>query len=202
MADPMRRAAAGEPFIPSASLMNALMDLVRAQGGPSAPRPSAPGAGVALLVRNASGGDLARFAVAGLDDLVIGPADNEAAFLECPAAEGVAAAVADHAERFAVLQEDAPEGAIVRAVVAGVTPVQVNVSDIAHACATVADGQTYLASAPTGLARILVPPASTGLQWLLVCLGGASGLPAPTAAHQVLTTDDGATWGPGWVAAH
>jgi hypothetical protein len=77
-----------------------------------------------------------------------------------------------HEGRFVVLAEPLAVGAIGRAYIAGVCPVQVNVTDEAHGYASIADGDTtQLASATSGPAQILWKAAGTGSRWAVVRLG-------------------------------
>jgi hypothetical protein len=126
-------------------------------------------------VRNDTGDDLDPFSVVGLSAPVIGPTDNLAQFQSAPNFKAVKPAT--DSGRIAVLMEPVAAGAIGRAVVSGVVAVQVTVTSTGHEFATPSAGDTdKLASDLTGPARILSPPAATGLQWLYVLLQGGAAL--------------------------
>jgi len=126
-------------------------------------------------VKNASGADRARFAVLGIDSPIFSPSEAADNFANQVALVGVTP-TADHAGKFVVLLEPIADGEIGQAVVSGVTPVKVNVTDEAHTRADVQAGQAgYLASGDSGSALILWKEAGTGEKWALVNLGMPSG---------------------------
>lgn len=216
MADPYRQVRPGEDVEFSAAAWNAMLDAARAAKGPAAGRAdAAPGRGRqadVVLVRNDSGGGLARASVLGLGGPAFSPADSEDAFLREVCFKGVTP-TADHLGKFCVLLEPAPAGRVARAYVAGVCPVLVDVGDPDDASADVAAGSAaHLLSSPSGgSAQILWKEADdaytgyyTGVQWALVRLGtpppavrrataGASGIPAGGSAAATLANADGST---------
>jgi hypothetical protein len=172
--DALKKVKSGDRLaIPAATFntfIDAANDFRRRQqdggGGPAADRPREH-----ILVRNDSGEDLDRFGILGGDAPVILPADNLDEFKNRVVLSGVTP-TADHAGRFAVLQEPLADGAIGRACVCGVSPVQVDVIDENHGFAEVEEGETgSLQSAESGSATLLYKESGTGLKWAVVQLG-------------------------------
>ena len=135
-----------------------------------------------ILVRNDSGGDVARFGILGINGPIIDRVDNDRAFFERVAVQGVTP-TADHAGRFAVLQEPVANGAMGRALVDGVCLVKVEMVDEDHVYAEAAEGITAgLRSTVSGSTTLLwVEPleqrASPDVAWCIARIGnvGAGG---------------------------
>lgn len=162
--------------MPSATALNALYELAQSppkqRGTPVVG--AAPNTGV-VLVRNDSGGDRDRFDVLGIDGPAIDPGENLSEFQSRVVLLGVTP-TADHAGRFAVLLDPAPDGAIVRGVVSGVTIAQVEMVAPTHTFADAVDGEVgNLVSADSGAARILWSASTSGTQWSIVAIGGGGG---------------------------
>lgn len=179
MADPFKHVRPGEEFNFSATTFNHVLDAAKAhhlrsnRGGAI---PGAPARDAAIVrVKNETGGDLDRNSVVGLGDPIFTPDDDLDAFLREVAFRGVVPASGDEG-RFAVLLEPAPADRVVRAYIAGVCPVMVNVTSAAHEFAEVAAGVTgNLVSAESGSAQILWSEGGTGVQWALVLIGTVCG---------------------------
>lgn len=213
MADPLGPAGAGiSPFLTSKgtvdTALSLLRDLRRRQGAPG--NLGAPGAGtdplgpsVRVLVRNDTSAALSVFDVVKLGDPVQTISDDASAvlFSAMPAFKGTAPSATT--DQFGILEEPIayPGGgryAFGRAVVQGVVPVKIQVSDSGHGYATPSGSYTdRLASASTGPARILWKESGTGEKWAVVNLDvtGDSSLSvvdytAPSAFN--ITSDD--TW--------
>jgi len=173
MGDPFCKAISGQPVRVPAQTWNAFLDAARAHRDrqEDVGREARPlGNSGIVLVKNATGADVGRFGVLGIDDVLITPGDNEAEFLSRTALTGVTP-TADHRGRFVVLLEPLRAGALGRAVVTGPAPVQVNVNHEDHGWADVKDGDaTQLESAHTGAARILWKESGTGTKWAVVLL--------------------------------
>ncbi|RMF94393.1 MAG: hypothetical protein D6741_12680, partial [Planctomycetota bacterium] len=138
-----------------------------------------------VRVRNQTGSDLDRFAVVALDGPILTPTDNLRAFQEQIAFDGTAPA-SDTQGRFAILWEPAPAGRIVRACIAGVSIVKLNVGDENHTHAEVVAGQTgYLQSSTSGPAVILWKEAGTGTKWAIVRFGGGAGDTTPSVLPEL-----------------
>jgi hypothetical protein len=163
---------AGDPVRLRAPVWNALLDAAAArQGEVGFGAESRPGRDT-VLVKNASGADRERFDVLGIDSPVFTPAESAESFKNQVALKGVVPTEANHAGRFIILLEPAKSGAIVPGILAGVSPVRVNVQDEDHEFADVADGQCgYLASGTTGAAQILWKESGTGTKWAVVRVG-------------------------------
>jgi hypothetical protein len=126
-----------------------------------------------VKVKNASGADRGRFAVLGLTEPIILPADNPAEFKRQVTFEGVVPAKNVHKGKFAVLLEPVADGKIGLAVVAGVVPVRLQVDPAKlYDCAEIIDGNTLaLVNLPHGSARVLwVEATGSTERWAVVRL--------------------------------
>ena len=132
-----------------------------------------------VKVKNVSGSDQARFAVLGVTEPIILPADNPAEFKRQVTFEGVVPAKNDHKGKFAVLLEPIADGKIGLAVVAGVVPVRLQVDpEQLYDCAEIIHGDTQkLQNLPHGSARVLwvqepdpSDPTTQYLRWAVVRL--------------------------------
>jgi len=131
MGDPFRKAISGQPVRIPAQTWNAMLEAAQAHrdrqehlGREARPR----GAGGIVLVKNATGSDVGRFSVLGIDGVLIAPGDNEAEFLGRTAVTGVTPTT-DHAGRFVVLIEPVKAGALGRAMLHGVTRARLYVEE-------------------------------------------------------------------------
>lgn len=135
-----------------------------------------------VRVKNQTGGPLSRASVIALDSPLFIPSVDENAFLNEVIFRGVTPDIDAHVGRFAILLEGAPDDRIVRAYVAGVCPVRVDIVDDDHRFAEITDAVTSkLTSVEYGSAEILwregdagygyVDGYATGEQWALVRLG-------------------------------
>ena len=184
MGDPLQRVRSGQPLRFPAAAYNAFAEATedyqrrkgRQGGGPlSEPLP----AGI-VLVQNNSGADLPAFSILTINGLLFALFDSEGhdvggldEFKFHFALNGQAPD-ADHPGNFVVLQEPIPAGELGRAMVAGVTPVQVTIKNEGDQYAEVRsdgeEGWDFL-SGSVGSAQILWHEAGTGVQWSLVRLG-------------------------------
>jgi hypothetical protein len=126
-----------------------------------------------VKVKNASGADRGRFAVLGLTEPIVLPADNPAEFKRQVTLEGVVPAKNEHKGKFAVLLEPVAAGKIGLAVVAGVVPVRLQVDPAKlYDCAEIIDGNTQaLRNVPHGSARVLwVEATGSTERWAVVRL--------------------------------
>jgi len=87
-----------------------------------------------------------------------------------------------HDEKFVILDEPIERGAFIsRAIVQGITPVQINISDVDHTHGAVETNTSarlnqLRSTATATIARILwKPPNLTGLQWCVVAMGSVGG---------------------------
>jgi len=174
MGDPFRKAISGQPLRVPARTWNAFLEAARSHRDRQEDlgREARPlGDSGIVLVKNATGSDVGRFSVLGIDGVLITPEDNEAEFLSRTALTGVTPTT-DHRGRFVVLLEPLRGGVLGRAVVTGPAPVQINVNHEDHGWADVKEGDaTQLESARTGAALVLWKESGTGTKWAVVLLG-------------------------------
>ncbi|ADV62997.1 hypothetical protein Isop_2423 [Isosphaera pallida ATCC 43644] len=126
-----------------------------------------------VKVKNASGADRGRFAVLGLTEPIILPANNETEFKRQVTFEGVVPAKNEHKGKFAVLLEPVAASKIGLAVVAGVVPVRLQVDPgQLYDCAEIIDGNTQaLRNVPHGSARVLwIEATGSTERWAVVRL--------------------------------
>ncbi len=131
-----------------------------------------------MLVKNNSGADRGRFNVLGIDGPIFTPTESLDSFKNTIALKGITPAAATHVGKFVILQEPLADGELGRAVISGVTPVKIDVTDAGHGYADVKDAVCgTLASAASGSSMILWAESGTGEKWAIVKLGGGGGLP-------------------------
>jgi hypothetical protein len=177
----MEKVQSGDPLVIPAGTFNTFIDAARDFQQRQRSQQQRPHSSFTdrstVLLRNDSGAGRSRFSVLEVDGVVIGPGDNLESFQNTPAVTGVTP-TEDHAGRFAILLDPIEAGEIGRALLAGVCPCQVDVTDEEHQFAAPTDGDaSKLTSAESGPAHILWADTGIGTKWCLVRLGG----PAPTA---------------------
>jgi hypothetical protein len=172
----MRKVKSGDPLVIPAETFNTFIDAARdvrgrqhSQGRRVTPPIPDPWT---VRVKNATGAALDRFAVVGLGEPLILPADSEAAFKSEPLVfKADVPAAGTHEGRWAVCAEPIPDAALGRARLLGVVQVRVEIVDEDHRFAEITDADaTKLTSAPVGSARILWAESGTGEKWGVVCL--------------------------------
>ena len=178
MVEPLRKIRKGEPFYgPSESAHSAFIDAAQkiAQGGPlPGPGLNIARPGVVPILNNTGGALTNRLPVVGFSGPLITSAANQKHFENCVTLTGQTPATPADVGRFAVYQGPVADGKIAPAVIDGVTPVLVNVLDIDHLYADIADGDSGgLESCITGGAQLLYPATGTGSQLMYVRLGPA-----------------------------
>ncbi len=181
MGSSINKVQAGEALHIPASTYNAFADAAMAhrRGQKSTP-PGRTGASdwpsCVVPIENNSGSDCDRYDILGISGTLFSPSDADA-FKNNPALTGVAPAAADHTGKFAICLTPIASGAIGSALVAGMAPVQINVTDVSHKYAEITEGQGgYLTSAAAGSAQILWVESGTGTKWGLVRLGGGAAI--------------------------
>lgn len=165
--DPYKRARPGQPLQIPAAVYNDFLDTAAAfkaqrQGtqAAGAGRPLQPGQ---VLVKNTTGTNLDRFAVLGISDALISPADNANAFAERPMVQGVTPAAGHVGGRFVVLVEPIAAGKVGVAAAAGLTILKLNVTDANHQAADAKDGTTAaMVSVDSGPVQVLWKESGTG----------------------------------------
>lgn len=197
----------GDPLRIHAPTWNAILDATRAHQAGRRRAGASPTTPIddpnLVLVKNASGSDVARMGVLGIDGVLFSEADNSDGFKNGPVLLGDTPDVTVHAGRFVVTVEPIADGKIGRARVAGLTPVKVNLAEVGDEWAEVEDGDaTRLLSGPNGSARLLwlASPTGTGEQWALAQIGLAA-TPRPLDARTSDPSPDPEQYGPGLVLA-
>ena len=171
-----QRAVAGDSLrdVVTVTAWNALLDMLDQY------RRSRPGAVIDTLpidtqnctidVRNDTGATLYRWATVGLSGVTVEPSVNADEFVETHVLKAVV--LADiHATKFAVLQEDIPDGEIGKAVVCGVTIATVDVQATTDDYARPLVGSQKLESVDSGGIRILHVESAGDGQLALVLIG-------------------------------
>ncbi len=132
-----------------------------------------------VKVKNTSGADQGRFAVLGVTEPIILPADNLDEFKRQVTFEGTVPVKNVHKGKFAVVLEPIAAGKIGLAVIAGVVPVRLQVDPgQLYDCAEIINGDTQkLQNLPHGSARVLwvqqpdpSDPTTVYLRWAVVRL--------------------------------
>ena len=184
--DPLSHVRRGDPLRISAGAWNAFVDAAKAERrrSLSSERGDEPFPDRStILVQNATGSDLPRFAVVAVRDPVTTRATREASFLNQGSMIGTIPSFADRG-KLAILQEPVRDGAIGRAVATGLTVAKVKVLAPVSApdlWADVDENQTaHLLGAPKGCAEILwmEPQAERAdplFAWCVVRMGPAAG---------------------------
>jgi hypothetical protein len=123
-------------------------------------------------VRNDTAFSCDAFTVLGLNGPVITRADNDVEFRNSITFKGITPDSDDHEGKYCILQEPIKSGKIGRAVFAGVTWAQLNITAEADEYAEIADGvRSSIKTGATGSAKILYKEAGTGTnKWGLVYL--------------------------------
>jgi hypothetical protein len=140
-----------------------------------------------VKLRNASGADQGRFAVLGLTEPIILPADNLDEFKRQVTFQSIVPVKNVHNGKFGVLLEPIAAGKIGLAVIAGVVPVRLQVDpDQLYGCAEIIDGDTQkLRNQPHGSARVLwIETTGATERWAVVRLDDAD-----YQAHVLITSN-------------
>lgn len=185
----LKKVNSGDKFAPKAADWNAFIDAAVAVRAGFADQTSNPLLRTShngiIPIQNDTGVDLDQFAVLSLDTLLITPTDNEDEFRHRPPVfSGIAI---DIAKPFAILQEPIKAGLIGQAMVAGVTPVIIAISDESAAFAELT--VSGLQSAASGIARILWKESGTGTKWAIIHFpsGGGGGSAVSTFPAKVVS---------------
>jgi hypothetical protein len=171
--DPLKKVQSGEQLRIPAEAYNAFIDAarsVRSQQALGGDAQEFARQTTLAKVRNATGASRERFAIVGLAQPIVAPADNEAEFLRQPTFEAVTP-VDGYEGRFGVLLEPLGVGKIGVAAVAGVVPVRMLVAPgIQYDHAEILSGTTFLLhNVPHGSARVLwIEPGIGFLRWAVI----------------------------------
>lgn len=176
MGDIWKKARPGQRLEIPAAAYNAWVDAARAERNRQ--HDMAQDAGLEnrqtsiAKVKNTSGSDLDRYAVLALGDPIITPTDNLQEFKNRPNFTAAVPTSPGKCKTYCILLEPLKNGAIGRGIVAGITPVKVNVIREDDRFADIEPGTTAsLRSVPYGSARILWKETGTGVKWAVVRLG-------------------------------
>ncbi len=177
MGEALKKVAPGQPLVIPASTWNTFVDAARdyqqRQQSQNAERSGEALPNGVVLIRNDTGSDQARFAVLTITGVVFSQDDNELEFQRRPT---FTADLPTAGGTCVIAQEPIPAGKFGRAMILGVSPVQLDVGDEDHEYAGPAvDDSAKLATAGSGVARILWKETGTGTKWGVVQfpLGGA-----------------------------
>ena len=177
MGDHLKKVQSGDPLVIPATTFNTLIDAARdhqaqKQRTGQGHQPSFPQPGV-ISVMNVSGSARDRFDVLGLTGPVILPTVNLNEFKNKTVFYGATPSSSDRG-KFAILLEPLDSAEIGRALVSGVCPARIDVTDSDHMFADVKDAEAgHLASAGSGSATVLWKDSGTGVKWAVVRLGSA-----------------------------
>ena len=175
MPDLFKRVTPGERLKIPAAAYNAFIDAAldykrRRVQESSDGTPTIRDGGIVLL-QNSTGADLAELSIVGIAGPIYTPTQAVDFFKSTVALSGAAPTVS-HAGKFAVLLEPISNGFVGAAMVDGVCPVKVNITDANHRFADVTPSQSgYLTSSAAGSARILWSESATGNVWCIVRIG-------------------------------
>lgn len=196
MPDAFQRVSRGE--WPTASAWNAIAqaarDFRRTQDTGKPEVQESPPSPAIITVSNESGGAVDRAGILSLDGQVplILPTDNESEHFRLPGLEGTTPAAAG--EPFCVLLEPLRDGAMGKAVIAGVVSCEVDVTDAGHAYATTgAGGTSHLTSSADEGALILWKQGGTGIKWAMILLPARGPAAAPGSGITSLNGETGTT---------
>lgn len=177
MADPYSKIRVGDHLdgIPGAA-WNSFLDTAQwakqqQQFGAAAPGLVLPERGVVALIRNDSGEARERFDVLSITGVIIDPANNLTHFQSRPTLTGNTPDSEPLGDFFAVLQEPLGDGKIGRALVAGITAVQLDVTDTGSRFADLAPDENVLRTQQWGCCPILWKESGTGTKWAYVTIG-------------------------------
>lgn len=183
----MAKVRPGDKFVPRATFLNKLDDLVNAPGGDRQQLLTGNNTPTIVMVKNTHSSFVEANGILGIDTSIINPTDSEEQLLfrsNKPSFNGVEPVPGTHEGRICILTQGLDTNEVGPAILTGFAAVQIDIIDVGHRYATIAqesanDPTEKLESVPAGPIIILFPdPASsTGTTWCLVQLGGARQLP-------------------------
>jgi len=178
----MEKVRSGQPVVITAATWNSFIDAAnfakdQRQNQFGKGLRSGVGSGI-VLIKNAESELRDRFTALVLNDIAVPPSANEDEFTSCPPVF-IGQKMTDEREGnpYAILLEPIAAGQIGRAMVFGIVPAKVTISDAddQYAVPTPSSSAGALQSDSTGVARIVWKAGGTGSQWCLLQLGGAGG---------------------------
>lgn len=129
-----------------------------------------------VLIKNVEEEPRERFSTLVITGVCVTPEANESEFISCPPVfEGGKMTESREGNAYVILLEPIAAGAIGRAMILGVTPAKVTISNSEDnfAVPKVGSSTGELESSSSGVARILWKGAGSGAQWCILQLGGA-----------------------------
>lgn len=166
--------------LPGSSILYSARDWNRAQSAADVAQvqtfvPQLQSGSHVVDIENNTGADRNEFEILAIDSVSITPTDDADVFKYNTVLKSKATAPAEaDFSRIAITQEPIESGKVGKAIVFGVTAVQLNVRNTAHRFADVfnaTSGYTKLDTADAGSAKILYQESGTGTKWATVCLG-------------------------------
>lgn len=176
----LKKVAKGQAFAPKADTWNAFIDAAKfaRQHQTGITSDILPGGGRSgiVLIRNASSEDQNQLAILGVDDLAIQPESEESTqrfrtespVFDCKKITDIDPAKY-HEMKFVILIEPIKQNQCGKAMVAGMTPVKLDIKDEGHDYALpIPEDTTKLQTACDGPCRIVWKETGTGDKWGLV----------------------------------
>lgn len=198
MGTPLQKVRPGDPLSIPAATYNALIDTTlewrRAQMKTQRdPLQRFAQTGV-ILVRNRSGADRERFDILGIDEPIIAPEDDEDAFKNRVAVDGIVPTT-EHAARFVVLLAQLAKDAIGPAVADGITVARVKMTAETDTFAEAESGHAdYLKCSTSGSAGILWVDSAEDPGLGIIRVGSAGGSAAGLRYAVVSSVPDAESW--------
>jgi hypothetical protein len=180
MSEPLQKVQSGQRLRIPAAAYNAFVDAARELRSRQQSRSQdlivpQPSAAITVRVKNASGGDIARFGVLGIDQPLFTPSANEEEFKNRVVLQCSTPNIANHTGKFVIAAAPIADGQIASAFIAGVCVAKVEITSEDDAYADVKDSVAELKTGASGLAQILWKESGTGTgKWAIVRLGGSS----------------------------
>lgn len=146
-----------------------------------------------VSVKNESGGDVDRFEIMRIDDVIFDPSTSLASFQNHPSFIGITPD-GTHDASFVIAIEPIKDDATGKCMISGICPVRVSVSSETHEFAYMDTTIGWLNSTSTDGARILWKEAGTGSKWAIVRLGDWQKGDLPPANEFDMLYHDGDDW--------
>lgn len=173
------KVSAGQPYKPSATLHNALIDLLNAPGGIAALNEAIGRQPAFCRIKNNTGATLGRFNVVKLGTFNLSDTSNVSRFVENMALGASIPVTADYkrAVRIGITEGSISNGGIDRVICGGVTLCKVNITSDKHTYARPTNNDvTQLTSDWWGQCKIVAQESTgTGVKWCLVEVGAFFG---------------------------
>jgi hypothetical protein len=181
MSEPLQKVQSGQRLRIPAAAYNAFVDAARdlrsrQQSRSQGLSVSQPQAAFTVRVKNASGADVARFGVLGIDQPLFSPAANVEEFKNRVVLQCSTPTIASHTGKFVIAAEPIANDQIGTAFIAGVCAANVEITAETDAYADVKASATELKTGSSGIAQILWKESGTGTgKWAIVRFGGSGG---------------------------